>query len=283
MPHLMSRSNLPMEATPHQVGKAGLLRRSAVLATVLFAAFALLPVGAPASYQDPEKMADTRAALHEWVQARKLISAEQRDWRLGKQLMEDRIKLFDRETASLQGRIAEMQTSIEEAQGSERELSAENEGLKASSLALRARVTGLEARVSKLLAGMPKQVQDLVQPLSQSIPNNPEETDTPLSVRYRNIVGILNLINKFNRELHLKSEKRQLANGSIAEVSVLYLGVGQAFFVTADGASAGIGTSGPEGWTWIPADEHAPAIARAIAIYNNEEPAAFVQLPVQIQ
>jgi hypothetical protein len=272
-----------MEATPHRAGKSGFMRRSAVLAVFLFAAFALLPKGAPAAYQDPEKVADTRAALHEWVQVRKLISAEQRDWKLGKQLIEDRIKLFDRETASLQGRIAEMRESIDEAQGSERELSVENGALKASSLALRERVTGLEARVSELLAGMPKQVQDLVQPLSQSIPKDPENTDTALSVRYRNIVGILNLINKFNRELHLKSEKRQLANGSTAEVSVLYFGVGQAFFVTADGTSAGIGTSGPEGWTWIPADEHAPAIARAIAIYNNEEPAAFVQLPVQIQ
>lgn len=283
MPHLTSRTELPMEANPHRTGMPGFLRRSAVLAIALFAAVTVLPKAAPATDQDPKKMADTRAALQEWVQARKLISAEERDWKLGKQLMDDRIGLFDREITNLQARIAEMRSSIDEAQGSERELSAENNALKEASLALRDRVAGLEGRVNTLLGMLPKQVQDLVQPLSQSMPKDPADTEISLAVRYRNIVGILNLINKFNRELHLKSEKRQLANGSVAEVSVLYFGIGQAFFVTADGASAGIGTSGPDGWTWIPADEHAPAIARAIAIYNNEEPAAFVQLPVQIQ
>lgn len=274
---------LPMEDQLQAINRLGFFRRSLILAVVLFAAVSVFPQGATATSQDPEKMEATRAALQEWVQARKLISQEQRDWTLGKQLLEDRIGLLDREVNNLGARIAEMQTSIDEAQGSERELLAENEGLKTSSLALRDRVTELEARVTALLGRMPKQVQDLVQPLSQSMPKDPRDTGISLSVRYRNIVGILNLINKFNRELHLKNEKRQLANGSAAEVSVLYFGVGHAFFVTADGTSAGIGTSGPEGWTWIPADEHAPAIARAIAIYNNEEPAAFVQLPVQIQ
>ena len=272
-----------MEARITPSGSPGLLRRSAVLAVALFAAVALLPQGAPATDQEPEKMEDARAALQKWVETRKLISQEQKEWRLEEQLIQNRIRVYEGEISDLRTRIAEMKVSITESQGTEQELTAESTALKASAASLRDRVTALEAQVKELLKRMPDQVKNLVLPLSRSMPENPEETELSLSVRYRNIVNILNLINKFNREIHLKSEVRTLANGQQADVQVLYFGVGQAYYATADLSAAGIGTVGPEGWIWIPANEHAEVIAEAIAIYNNDAPAAFVQLPVQIQ
>ena len=283
MPHPDSTPELPMEAHSTKTGSSGLLRRSAALAAVLFAAVTLFPQGAPATDQEPEKMEDTRAVLQQWVETRKLISAEKADWELGKQLMNDRIGLLEREIDGLKTRIEEMDVSIAESQGTEQTLNAQNDELKAASVTLRERVTALEARVKELLKRMPQQILDQTAPLAQSIPEDPNDTELSLSVRYRNIVGILNLINKFNTEIHIKSEMRELANGRTADVLVLYFGIGQAYYVTDDQSAAGIGTVGEEGWTWIPANEHAAAIAQAIAVYNNEEPAAFVKLPVEIQ
>lgn len=65
--------------------------------------------------------------------------------------------------------------------------------------------------------------------------------------------------------------------------STLYLGLGQAYYVTANGSAAGIGTSTPDGWQWKPANQLAPRVAQAIAIMENEEVPAYVPLPVEVQ
>jgi hypothetical protein len=76
---------------------------------------------------------------------------------------------------------------------------------------------------------------------------------------------------------------RTLPDGTSAEVTALYLGIGQAFYSGANGKIAGIGTASDQGWVWKQADESAAEIARIIAILNNESVASFVQVPVEIQ
>ena len=44
-----------------------------------------------------------------------------------------------------------------------------------------------------------------------------------------------------------------------------------------------MGTASADGWVWRQADDLAPQVQRAIAVFRNEQPAAFVRLPVQVQ
>ena len=67
-----------------------------------------------------------------------------------------------------------------------------------------------------------------------------------------------------------------------AEVTVVYLGLGQAYYAAERGAVAGTGTAGPDGWVWFEAPAEADAIRRVIAILQNTEPAAYVGLPIRI-
>jgi hypothetical protein len=90
-------------------------------------------------------------------------------------------------------------------------------------------------------------------------------------------------VNKFNREITVTSELRQLDDGVSAEVTALYLGIGQSYFAATHGDAAGIGRPAPEGWTWSASNSDAAAIRAAIATFRNEQPAAFVLLPVSIQ
>ena len=41
--------------------------------------------------------------------------------------------------------------------------------------------------------------------------------------------------------------------GRSAEVSSIYIGLGQAYFVSIDGQSAGMGVPTESGWSWTPA------------------------------
>jgi hypothetical protein len=122
-----------------------------------------------------------------------------------------------------------------------------------------------------------------VAPLSERLPDDSDRTEASLSQRFQNVIGILNEVNKFNRDITVTSELRTLSDGTVAEVQALYLGLGQAYYVTVDGSAAGVGRPGPEGWDWSSADEFAESISRAIAILRNEEVPAYVPVPVQIR
>jgi hypothetical protein len=65
-------------------------------------------------------------------------------------------------------------------------------------------------------------------------------------------------------------------------VKTVYVGLGQAFYVSASG-EAGVGRPGPEGWQWRPANELARNIGTMIQILQNKAKPVFVSLPVEIR
>lgn len=249
------------------------------LGALALSAVALVPLT-----QDGEGLSieETQAAIEEWVETRRLISEEKRDWKLGEEMLNERVEVVSEEIESLRAKIEETKGSIAEADEKRIELVEENERLKEASASLQEMVTGLEARTGALLARVPESLQERVKPLSQRFPKDPADTKLSLGERFQNVVGVLNAINKFHGEVSVTSEVRKLSDGSTAEVTALYLGIGHAYYVTASGDAAGIGTAGEEGWTWTPADEHAAAIAQAVAVLKNEQEAVFVGLPIQV-
>ena len=118
--------------------------------------------------------------------------------------------------------------------------------------------------------------------------NDEQRQQLSLSARYQNVIGVLNAVDKWNRAVTLKSEIRELGTGGSVEVSVLYVGLGQGYYVGAPGKDgkatiAGVGIASPTGWNWRETNDLAPAIQRAVSIYKNEGLAALVRLPVQIR
>ena len=268
----MHDAHLPPRTTRRFVRRA--LRVPALLAT----ACALLTPGLAAQ----EGIEETRESIEKWVETRRVISQEKRDWALGKELLEERIELVQREITSLRDRIGEAEKSIAEADRKREELIEQNERLSASSDKLAGIVGTLESRTGELLARLPEWIQERVQPLSQRFPEDAAETKLSLGERFQNVIGVLDTVNKLNRQISVTSELHTLADGRTAEVTALYLGVGKGYFVTADGTAAAVGTAAPEGWTWTPANDAAEAVAKAVGIHQDEVGPAFVPLPVRI-
>ncbi len=262
-------------------------RRLLGIGPVCGAALAAVAIGFAASEATSaqggqEDLDSTRQAITEWVQTRQLISQEKRDFEIGREVLEARIDLLQREIESLRKRTADADSSIAEADKERDELFEESEALKAASAKYAETVVLLEGRTKELLIGMPEPILDRVKSLSQRIPEDPESTKLGLSERFISIIGILNEVDRFNREITLTSEVQQLPNGTTAEVAVMYVGVGHAYYVTNNGDAAGVGTSTPEGWTWKEANASAADIALAIDILKNKEIAQYVRLPIQI-
>ncbi len=253
---------------------------SAVLAAC---AVGLLVAGSLAADKDDANVDDTRAALEKWVETQRIISRERRDLELAKEMLNERIDLLQREIRSLRDRTAEAAEDIAEAEKKRREMAEENDKLKAVSSVLAEKVTVMEARTRRLLKRLPAPIRDRVKPLSQRIPEKPDETELSVGERFQNVIGILNEVNKFHGEITLASEVRTLPDGTSAEVTAMYLGIGHGYYAGANGKIAGVGRSGPDAWVWTPANDAAEQIADAIAILQNEKVAAFVQVPVNIE
>lgn len=225
----------------------------------------------------------TRIALEKWVETSQIISKEKKNFKLAEEMLTGRIEIIESEIESLQKKIEETKLSITEADKKRSKLVENNEKFKSVAKAFKDVIVDLETKTREILKRLPDPIVERVKPLSQRFPKNPNETKLSIGERFQNIVGVLNEINKFNREITIISEVRELTDGTSAEVASMYIGIGKAYYANVNGKAVGIGTISPDGWIWKPANESASNIVQAISIMKNESPAAFVQLPIEIQ
>ncbi len=261
--------------------------RSRLGGLAALAAACAAPAAAGAAEATPAVTAaelDTqRAALEQWVATRRLISQERQEWRTGQEFLGERIQLVQREQEGFRTRTAETRAEIGVADTKLAELQAQNGELQTATAGLADAIARLEQRVRALTTRLPAPLRDRLKPLSQRVPADPAKTRLGLSERFQNVVGILNEVNKASRELTVVSEVRALPGGTNAEVTVVYVGIGTAYYASPNGGIAGVGVPAAEGWQWTPSNALATAIADMIGIQRNERPAAYVALPLDVR
>jgi len=250
-----------------------------ILMVILTAA--ALAGGAESNSND--QVDSVRALIEKRVETLRLISKEKQDWTLAREMVSERINVVQGEIATLREKISQTQESISDADKKRAELVAENEKLKDAANTLTHIVTKLESRVIALNERLPDPLRELIKPLSQRIPQDPAVTKLSLSQRFQNVIGILDAVNKFNREITVKSEVRTLTDGNTLEVTALYIGLGQAYYTGKNGTVAGVGRPGVDGWHWESANDAADQITAAVDILKGEKVADFVLVPIQIE
>jgi hypothetical protein len=233
--------------------------------------------------QDSERIERTRAAIEKNFEARRTLSRERKEWALGRETLAARIDVVQAEIDGLRKKLDEARNNVATTDSKRSELALEKDRLQSATRALGAVLAGLETRTRELIARLPDPIRERVRPLSQSLPANPAATELSLGQRFQNVIGILNEVDKFNRDITVTTEVRTLSDGTSAEVVALYLGIAQGYYVGGNGLLAGVGTATPDGWVWTPANAAAPEIAAAIAILQDEQVASFVRLPLEIR
>jgi predicted RNase H-like nuclease (RuvC/YqgF family) len=226
---------------------------------------------------------DARAAMREWVGNERQISKERSEWAVAKTILRERIKLLEQEIASLREGIDQAEEKADEYERQQSELQRQSQRMKDASARLEQRLGRMERRTVRLLERSPAPVRNKVERLSQQIPDDPNASELSLSKRFQNVVGVLNEVNKFNREISMSSEVRQLSDGNSAQVTAVYVGVGQGYYVSNNGRIAGVGAATEDGWRWTENDAAGGHISKVIAILKNEQVAAFVPLPITIE
>lgn len=265
----------------------GVAGRSLVAGTLLLtAAVGFSPSGAEsADVMDAAAPAatleETRLTMGKWIETQQIISKERKDWQQGKDILVSRLDLVKKEVSTLEEKIKQAESSVAEATKKRDDLLAENELLKAADKQLKEAVTGMEGGVRRLYKSLPEPIQAKLQPLYQRIPEDPGKTRVSAAERFQNVLGILNELNKANNELTVSYEVRDLADGRPSEVKAIYVGLAQAYYVSARG-EAGVGRPTEDGWKWEPSRSIANDVLMALEILQGKHSPAFVPLPVKL-
>ncbi|MBX3734466.1 MAG: DUF3450 family protein [Verrucomicrobiae bacterium] len=224
-----------------------------------------------------------RDTLSQWVQTQQLISRTRTEWDSDREMLEQSRALFERELKAVREQAGRLSTNSSVADAERIQAEAELKALTQALDRARSLVAGLEAQVRELIPLIPPPLLETVQPILQRLPNDPAETRAGVTERLQTVVSLLNELDKFQGAVVVSNEKRPNAAGQPVAVDVLYLGLGQAFYASANGDVSGIGTPSAAGWTWKLDPQIAGKVQEALAMYRNQKPAAFVGLPVTVQ
>ena len=224
---------------------------------------------------------DARAAMGKWIETQQIISKERKDWSQGKEILSSRVDVVKQESLTLEAKIKQAEAQAAEAAQKKADLVLENEKLKQQAASLAVTVAVMEGDVRALLKRAPEFIQTRLKPLTQRIPEDPKNTKVSIAERFQNVLGILNDLNKANNEITVNFEVRNMSDGKPSEVRVVYVGLAQAYYLSAKG-EAGVGRPGADGWVWEPANTIAEKVRLALDVISGKQKPAFVPLPVKI-
>ena len=231
----------------------------------------------------PATLEETRLKMGKWIETQQIISKERKEWQQGKEILLGRLELVKKEIASLEDKIKQAETGVAKSNKDRDDLAAENTVLKAVSTQLSDAITAMETKVRTLYKALPEPIQTKLKPLYQPIPEDAAAAArVSIAERYRNVLGILNELNKANNEITVGYEVHNLADGRPSEVRAMYVGLAQAYYVSS-GGEAGIGRPTPDGWKWEPSKAVAGDVLMALDILQGKQTPAFVPLPVKLQ
>ena len=243
---------------------------------------ALLALAAANNVMSAPELGQTRATLKEWVELKKLISEERSSWTVEQQTLNESIDLLTQEIEKLDEQITAMQEDADAAQLERQSLNNEEDELKRASAVVQQVATDLEAAVLDLMEYFPQSLQDKLSLLTERMPKNTKEADAlGLSTRIQYVIGILGEIEKFDNQITVEETMQSIGDSEVA-VKTMYIGLAVAYYV--DGTRTEAGTLRPAkgGWEKEARNDMAEQIALAIGIYEREETAEFVNLPIAL-
>ena len=225
-----------------------------------------------------------RAQMEKWVETRQILSEEEADWQVEKELLRATRDLLRREKESLELEIAELEESNTASDEERRELLLERGDFQQASRALEDEIRAMELEVLALAPRLPEPLQKRLEPLLVQIPGDPERSGVPLGQRLMSVLGVLAQAEKWNGTATFVGETRSVNGGPRVQVRTLYWGLAQAVFVDAQAHSAGVGRPVADGWEFSDEPRLVGGAQQLLDIYEgNVDAIDFVELPAEIR
>ncbi|MEM7673996.1 MAG: DUF3450 family protein [Verrucomicrobiota bacterium] len=225
---------------------------------------------------------EARSTLSELVQTKKDIIESKSAWETDREILKATIKSLNDELEMLETRIEESEKQRAESVDIRERLNETNAVLKSQLDGFVEIVTGFEQKLISLLPYLPEPLLDEIGKLTDKLPRDGKSgLDAPR--RALIVLGILQEIDKFQTSVTTHKLLLEIDAEEEKEYSVMFYGLGTAFFVDEDLTIAGFGSPSPEGWVWTSNNLLAERIFDAIEIAERKKLAEFIPLPVTIQ
>lgn len=289
-----------------------------IYAMVLAAAFLLAPAGLARASDAPESQAaieETRLLLERWGEVRRAIAKEKSDWTLAKDMLEGRIDQLKRTIEETEEQIKAQKQKLWGFDEKVHALEKKNNKLKQATDRLTTLIEQMEGQTIALVKGAPQPLVEGVKPLavqlpgyseamadkkhgetqepakdqpsgeaSQAVQEEKEQVNTPpLARRVENVVGVLYLFNRFAGKVEQASELVSRQDGTSLSVDAIYLGTSYGYYIDQGDQAAAAGWSSPTGWAWSETGVVPERVRQVIEVFNKDQPAAFVGLPVEVK
>jgi hypothetical protein len=226
---------------------------------------------------------ETVNVLEEWVKTERLITEETAGWEADRASMQNLIAVYQNEIDTLAQLIADAEKDTSAAEQRRASLLEQDASLKAIEAQAAAILARAEGEILKLKVVLPPPLQEELQPLFSSIPQDPATTKLSIGQRIQPVVAILTHIQKFNQVVTVVEDFREFESGRTVQTETVYFGLGAAFYIDQADEHAGIGIPGETGWQWREDLSVLSAVRSFIDIYRGTQQARYVELPVSIQ
>lgn len=219
--------------------------------------------------------------IDNWVKTEQIISKEISEWKTEKELLIQTESLLKSEIERLDLEIGDLNDSATASDEKRESLTVDKDNLKNAADVISSSIGILETDIKNILPSLPEPLIEKIKPLIRRIPDDPSSTDLSLGQRTQNIVGILSQTDKFNTTISLSSETKEIKDGKIAQITILYMGLAGAYYVDESGQYAGIGIPTKEGWDWPLVDGIGEKIKKMVEIYEGSGTVEFIEAPAQ--
>ena len=273
-----------MKVTGTHPGPAARLKKVAPLTLVFAAAGAWVTSSATIPQTDTAE--EIRSLQREFIRLKDAASKERAQLSESRLFLEEEIALLEQRVASFKDGTATLERERENTADKRAELEQKKALFAEGTKSLEDAILGLEARLLSVRKMLPAPLLEEVNRLTVNLPKDAadaEKKGLSLYSRYVHVVGALNQIDNFNDDIDVQTESVEIPGlGQSASVTVVYLGAGQAYYISSTGEYAGVGRPASTGFVWTPDNSIAPAIQELKAIREGQSGAAFVQIPVKV-
>jgi len=226
---------------------------------------------------------DLDTLVGKWMDLRAAIADEKRDWRIRSQQWKKEIELLRAEKGELAKKVERFNTSASAAKRDKSTVLASEATMEALLDALALLLDCAEADLRRWVPMIPKPLGEAIAEQFDALPATAEQARAiPVTERALKIIAIYSQIETMQHGFHATRETLDTGGGKRRQVDVLYLGLARGFAVSSDNQWAAIGTPTAQGWSWSVRPAMALRIRKALEVYNQEQTAQLVNLPLQV-
>ena len=231
--------------------------------------------------EESKTSGDMRAVVKQWIEAEKTLSSEAVAWKQEQILMKDLVDVLKQDINTLNEEMAESQERFDDSGKQRDELLSRSDKDQKQQKLVKDFLNILEPRLLALRPQLPEPLKNPLAAMYQRVPIAGEETTLGIAERTQTVLAIITTIRAFDNTLTVARELRELGGGGKQEVTTLYVGLAQAFYVSAD--DAGYGVPRKDGWAWTSQPQLEKTLRRTNdMVEGTTHEVDYVTLPLNI-